>query len=178
VEAASNGMDRGADLPDVLAVLVREARNFLPYDPSGAEQRLDRAAALLAAVRSEAEPAPAPASGGLAPWQVLRLKALIEERLGERLPTAILASAVRLSPSHFARAFRTSFDESPHAYVMYRRMARAKRLMIETDMALSEVALSCGLADQAHFSRVFRRLEGDAPSAWRRRRIRRLEAAA
>ena len=73
-----------------------------------------------------------------------------------------------MSGSHFTKAFRSSVGTPPHLYLMQRRVERAKRLMFETGESLSSIALSCGLADQAHLSRLFRRIEGQAPSAWRR----------
>ena len=109
------------------------------------------------------------ATGGLAPWQTLRVKALIEARLGERLTTTDFAAAVCLSEGHFARAFRRSFGEPPHLYLLRRRIDRAKQLMRNTQQTLSEIALSCGLSDQAHLSRIFRRFEGETPNGWRRR---------
>jgi AraC family transcriptional regulator len=104
----------------------------------------------------------------LADWQLKRIERHIEEHLGERVPCAALASMVRLSTSHFGRAFRATTGRTPHAYVMARRMARAKILMRETAMPLSEIALECGMADQSHFSRVFSALEGISPGVWRR----------
>ncbi|WP_367571972.1 helix-turn-helix transcriptional regulator [Pseudorhizobium pelagicum] len=65
-------------------------------------------------------------------------------------------------------AFRVSFGTSPHDYICRRRIDQAKHLMITTETPLSEIALDCGFADQSHLSRVFRRLTGHTPAAWRR----------
>lgn len=105
---------------------------------------------------------------GLAPWQIRRTTLLIEERLSEPLSIAELASAARLSSSHFAKAFKTSVGASPHFYIMGRRIVRAKQLMADPSQSLATIAFSCGLADQAHLSRLFRRMEGVTPNAWRR----------
>ena len=78
---------------------------------------------------------------------------------------------MRLSPAHFSRAFRTSFGCSPLEYVTRRRMERAQGLMLSTDIPLSQIALDCGFADQAHFSRLFRRVVGESPRVWRRARV-------
>jgi AraC-like DNA-binding protein len=81
-----------------------------------------------------------------------------------------LAAVARLSVSHFSRAFRVSFGQPPHGYVMSRRIEKAKRLILSNEpMSLAQVALSCGLSDQAHLSRMFRNLVGESPTAWRRR---------
>ncbi len=108
-------------------------------------------------------------TGGLAPWQIRRTQALMEARLEARLTTSELAAAVRLSKSHFATAFRQSFGEPPHLHLMKRRVERARHLMRTTDASLPEIALACGFSDQSHLSRLFRRLDGDTPSRWRRR---------
>jgi len=79
-----------------------------------------------------------------------------------------LARCVGLSSSHFSRAFKKSLGISPHAFIMQQRLERARALMLGTDMPLCEVALACGFADQAHLSRLFRRIVGNSPSAWRR----------
>jgi len=112
-----------------------------------------------------------PASAGsLAPWQVKRVAAHIEANLETSLHALELAAVTRLSVSHFSRAFKVSFGQSPHAYVMVRRTERAKSLILsDKQIPLAEVALSCGLSDQAHLSRVFRNIVGESPAAWRRR---------
>jgi AraC family transcriptional regulator len=95
----------------------------------------------------------------------------IEAHLDRPIRNEDLAALVRLNPSHFGRAFRNSFGEPPHEYLIRRRVERAQGLMLSSDAPLSEIALDCGLADQAHLSRLFRRLVGETPRAWRRARI-------
>jgi AraC family transcriptional regulator len=106
--------------------------------------------------------------GGLAPWRISRLQAFVEEHLSQSIHIADLSGAVGLSVPHFARAFGRSFGEPPHLYVIQRRLDRARRLMLTSDMALSELAVACGFNDQAHFCRLFRRHTGRTPAAWRR----------
>jgi AraC family transcriptional regulator len=108
------------------------------------------------------------ASGGLAPWQELRLKRYVSNNLADRLTTPDLAQVVQLSVGHFTRAFKVTFGMPPRAYLTSERIREAKRLMAETRASLCEIALSCGLADQAHFCHTFRRVEGCSPAAWRR----------
>jgi len=57
----------------------------------------------------------------------------------------------------------------PHAYVIRQRIRRAQRLMLQTDDALSQIACLCGLTDQAHLTRLFRRMVGTTPKVWRNR---------
>jgi AraC family transcriptional regulator len=129
--------------------------------PTGTELRLPPQLA------SVADQVPA---GGLAAWQMKRVAAHIEANLETQLHALELAAVTRLSISHFSRAFRVNFGKSPHAYVMFRRVERAKSLILsDRQIPLVEVALSCGLSDQAHLSRVFRKIVGESPGAWRRR---------
>jgi AraC family transcriptional regulator len=109
--------------------------------------------------------------GGLAPWQIRRVSAHIEEHLSATIHCEDLARLVRLSPSHFMRAFRDSFGCPPHAYLMKRRVECAQGLMLTTDTALGQIALECGLADQSHLSRLFQQFLGETPAAWRRARV-------
>jgi transcriptional regulator GlxA family with amidase domain len=87
------------------------------------------------------------------------------------ITTQDLATIAKVSIYHFTRAFRESLSETPHEYVMRRRVERAQGLMLTTNMALGRIAIDCGFADQAHFNKLFRRLVGESPGAWRRARI-------
>ena len=117
---------------------------------------------------SAAPPIP---SGGLAPWMVRKVSIHIETHLHSSISSADLAALAKQSVYHFCRVFRQSFDESPHRYVMRRRIERAQGLMLQTDLPLAQIAIECGLADQAHLNRSFRRFVGECPGAWRRARV-------
>ncbi|AGS25926.1 AraC family transcriptional regulator protein (plasmid) [Rhizobium etli] len=106
--------------------------------------------------------------GGLAPWQYKKVLNFVEEHLSETVKIDELADLVRLSGSHFSRAFRATVGQSPYDYVLSRRMAFAKELMATTDASLSQIALECGMSDQAHLCKVFRRTFGTTPNAWRK----------
>jgi AraC-like DNA-binding protein len=79
-----------------------------------------------------------------------------------------MAELTRLSHSYFSRAFRSDFGESPYAYVIRRRIEQAKEMMLLTDQSLAYIARACGLADQPHLTRLFRRIVGTSPASWRR----------
>jgi len=160
-----------ADSNDMLASLLATATIALDTDCRTAKSCIQRAAVLLGIDLSLVGDGAAERSclrGGLAPWQAKRLIAHIEGKLDSRIRVTDLADLVRLSESHFFRAFRKTFGESPLTYILKRRIRRAQQLMLTSRPRLSQVALECGMCDQAHLSRAFRRIVGISPNAWRR----------
>ena len=108
------------------------------------------------------------ARGGLAPWQLRRVKELTEGHLGENFSLSALAKECSLSPSYFARAFRLSLGMPPHQWLLERRVALSKRLLLGPAQSLTDIADACGFADQSHLTKVFSRLMGTTPGAWKR----------
>ena len=106
--------------------------------------------------------------GTLAAWQVRRATEFMLEHLGDDLPLSAPAAACRLSANHFARAFKSSMGLPPHRWMLAQRVSRAKALLRNFDLGLSDIACACGFADQSHFTRVFTRIAGLSPGAWRR----------
>lgn len=156
------------DTVDV-AVLLNDARTALRSDRALARACVARALDLL---REDLRPAPGASScpqGGLAGWQVRRAVGFIEARLERSIRVKELAALTRLSVSHFSRAFKQSFNEAPMTYVTRQRVQLAQRLLLTTDDSMCQIALACGMCDQAHLTRVFRRVVGDSPMAWRRK---------
>lgn len=111
---------------------------------------------------------PEPTRGGLAPWQRKRAVEMLAAHLDGSLDTRDIATACRLSVSHFARAFRQSLGAPPHQYLLSLRVDRAKALLRDTAASLAEVGLQCGFVDQSHFTRAFTGKTGVPPGAWRR----------
>jgi AraC family transcriptional regulator len=107
--------------------------------------------------------------GGLAGWRVKRVAAFVEANIDSNIRVGDLARMVLLSTSHFCRAFKQSFGETPLRYVTRRRMHRAQAIMLCSRDSLAKIAVDCGMCDQAHFSRAFRRIVGVNPGAWRSR---------
>ena len=105
---------------------------------------------------------------GLAPWQERRVKEIIEANLDGDISLTELARECGLSTSHFSRAFRRTMATTPHQWLLVCRIEMAKQLLRSGTSSLSEIALACGFADQSHFTRVFSRLSGISPGAWRR----------
>jgi AraC-like DNA-binding protein len=114
---------------------------------------------------------PASARGGLAPWQKRKVDRYLRENLDCPVRLNKVAEQLSLSVSYFSRAFKETFGTTPHMHMLRLRLDRAKQLMLTTEDPLSQIALACGLADQAHLSKLFRRVIGDTPSAWRRRNL-------
>ncbi len=104
---------------------------------------------------------------GLAPVICKRVLAHMQERLAHPLGLAELAGLARMSERHFCRAFRASTGDSPHQYLLRQRVERAKRLLADGQMPLSELAQAVGFADQSQFTRTFRRHAGVTPAAYR-----------
>ena len=142
--------------------LIDEARRALDCDVMAAHLFVVKLAQVL---RAQVRNTP---RGGLAPWQLRRVREHVATHLAERIPICDLAAIVRLSASHFTRAFRMSTGRSPHAFILRERMDLAKCLLRESAAPICEIALRCGLNDQAHLTRLFTRFEGLSPAAWRR----------
>jgi len=149
--------------------LIEDLKWALNCDLSAARTSAAHLATFLASKLSVDAHTPL-ARGGLAPWQKRKVLNHIENGLEDVLPVEDLAKIVSLSPSHFCRVFKESFGESPHGFITKLRVERAKTLMLTTTESLSQIALACGLADQAHLCRCFRRVTGTTPGFWRRSR--------
>jgi AraC-like DNA-binding protein len=114
-------------------------------------------------------PENAPPRGGLAPGALKRIREHVEKGLAEKINVCELAALVGLSESHFSRAFKQSVGQSPHRYLLLRRIAAAAELIEKTDRQLTEIALDAGFSDQCHFTRMFVREMGETPLAFRKR---------
>ena len=99
--------------------------------------------------------------------QLLRAKDLADSRYFEPLDVATLASAARLSQAHFSREFRRVFGESPHQYLLTRRLERAAALLRSTDRSVAEICITVGLRSVGSFTTSFRRAFGQSPTAYR-----------
>jgi AraC family transcriptional regulator len=84
------------------------------------------------------------------------------------VPLADVARECRLSSSHFQRAFHRTVGMPAHKWLLSRRIELAKEKLRDGRSSLSDVALACGFSDQSHLTRVFKRLVGISPGAWRR----------
>src|SRR5512141_2768053 len=88
---------------------------------------------------------------------LLRAKDLIDARYREQLDVPTLARAARLSPAHFSREFRRAFGETPHQYLLTRRLERASALLRNTDRSIAEICFAVGLRSVGSFTTSFSR---------------------
>lgn len=160
-----------------LARLLETARRELERDQEAAKASLVTASDILQAEIERYSGVNSPARGGLAAWQVVRVRAYIDSNLHRTIHIRDLSAVARRSKAHFSRKFKLAVGESPHAYVVKRRLERACHLMMTTVASLSEIALSVGFSDQAHLCRLFRQAFGQSPANWRRERAASGEAA-
>lgn len=107
------------------------------------------------------------AKGGLTPRLRRRVADYVEANLENSLTISELAAVAELSEFHFARMFKATTGETPHAFVQRRRIEHARELLAATQLPLAEVALSCGFSSQSHFAEAFRKRTGVTPSAYR-----------
>jgi AraC family transcriptional regulator len=155
------------------AVMATEARRLLEDVRKGLDCDLGTASkaagclATLLASELQRDSGFARARGGLAPWQKHKVRNYIEDRLGGSVRIRDLAKLVSLSAGHFSRAFKESFGESPHTYIVRMRIERAQTSMLTTFSSLSQIAFECGFADQAHLCKCFREATGTTPGGWR-----------
>ena len=155
--------------------LLEQALTAAETDLATTRACVARVAALLEREQAQATEAASTTvrrrvGAGLAPWQARRVAAHVDENLGSPITIDHLSTIAGLSSSYFCRAFKDTFGDPPHAYIMRRRVERAQTLMLQTREPLSQIALACGLSDQAHLCNLFRRLVGQSPSHWRRSR--------
>jgi AraC family transcriptional regulator len=162
----------GADMPAAIPSLIDAAVASFDADRDTSRRYLLLASALLR-VRREARTDARGAlrsgpRGGLLTWQLNCVVDYIESHLAEEVTIKAVADLLNLSVGHLSRAFRISVGVPPFRYIGRRRVELARRMMRTTREPLAQIAVACGLCDQAHLCKVFRRMTGMTPSAWRR----------
>jgi AraC family transcriptional regulator len=172
---ASTPEQSSRDLLVVTAQLIEAACRARDGDSDGTRAHIARAVALLdgqqAITRhtSHRNLRQIP-RGGFAAWQSRRLAAHVDANLSGKISVKDLAASLHISVGHFCRAFKRTFGMPARIWIRQRRIELAQGLMLTTGASLSEIALSCGMSDQSHFTRSFRRIVGEVPSSWRQAR--------
>jgi len=172
-DSGQEALARHIRLAATLVKILRSAAEAIYRDRDKARAHIDRSLALLQANQDGGEighghSAATLVRGGLAPWQIARVRAHIDAHLDSTIRMRDLAETARLSTSHFSRSFTRSVGVTPSSYIAERRLARAQDLMRTTADSLSQIALACGLCDQSQLTRLFRRCLGTKPNTWRR----------
>jgi len=157
-------------LQSAVADISRALNEALCNDRTNAVLYLRRAENFLAPAAQPELSRPVNSGPRLTAWQRRRVLEHIETSLATPIRNRELAALVSFSEFHFNVAFRNSLGTSPHEFIIRRRIERAQQLMLSTAMPLCDIAVECGLADQAHLSRLFRKVVGETPAAWRRDR--------
>jgi len=98
---------------------------------------------------------------------LLRAKDLIDARYRDPLDVPALARAAHLSQAHFSREFRRAFGETPHQYLLTRRLERAASLLLSTDRSVADICFMVGLQSVGSFTTSFRRTYGRTPTEYR-----------
>ena len=140
-----------------------------PAGPSGLylETLFHAALVRLVGEHSSLSRIKARAPHSLAPYRLRRVLDYIGDNLNADLSLAVLSEVSGLSRYHFSRAFQRVTGLSPHAFVIDRRIERAKALIVGHDLPLAEIAKQCGFNTHGQFSTMFKRLTGLKPSQWR-----------
>jgi AraC family transcriptional regulator len=165
------------DLLVVTAQLIEAAYRAKDGDRDGTRAHIARAIALLdghpglrIVGQTKDRPSRQIPRGGFAAWQSRRLVANVDANLAGKIVIKDLAASLDISVGHFCRAFKHTFGMPARIWIRERRIEFAQGLMLTTGASLSEIALSCGMSDQSHFTRSFRRIVGETPSSWRQTR--------
>jgi AraC family transcriptional regulator len=160
------------DIPAAIPTLIDAAVASFDADRDTSRRYLLRALALLRVkrgARTDARRARRSQSrGGLLAWQLNRVIDYIDTHLAGEIAVKALADIIHVSTGQLSRAFKISVGVPPVHYIGRRRVELACTMMRTTRESLSQIAVACGLCDQAHLCKLFRRMTGVTPSAWRR----------
>jgi AraC family transcriptional regulator len=160
------------DIPAAVPSLIDAAVAAFDADRDTSRRYLLRASALLRVgcrACADAEAArPSESRGGLLAWRLNRVIDYIETHLAEKITAMDLADLINVSVGQLVRAFKISVGVPPFHYIASRRVELACTMMSTTREPLCQIAIACGLCDQAHLCKVFRRMMGMNPSTWRR----------
>lgn len=163
----------GAPGHDMVRALIDDALKSLDRDRHAARTYLGQAHRIidreLHVALAAPEIAPPRAKGArLTGWRMRRLAEFIEANIERTIQVGELASVIRISTSQLGRCFNVTFGLTPSDYIMRQRLERARHMMLSSDEGLAQIAYACGLCDQAHLTRAFRKHYGCPPAAWRR----------
>src|SRR5262249_52706745 len=105
--------------------------------------------------------------GALPEWRIRRLEEFLTSNIDKRIRLDDMAASAGLSKMHFAAQFRAATGYRPREFLLFRRIERAKAMMMASGAPLVEIAFAAGFNAQAHFSTVFKRFTGKTPAQWK-----------
>jgi AraC family transcriptional regulator len=154
------------EIPPLCLHFLHQAALLLRSDNTAAMQFITKATKLLDMQPTNTERPNY--RGGLSLRNTRKVTLYIEENLHRSIKIEELAGICNRSVGGFSINFKSTFGISPHAYILKQRMEIAKRAIRDTDSALCDIAIDCGLSDQSHLTRLFKRFVGVPPGIWRR----------
>ena len=137
-------------LANSLALLLEAAKSELEHDKEAAKTSLATASSILQSEIERRSGARGSRTGGLAGWQIARVRSFIDRNLHRTIHASDLGAVARRSTAHFSRSFKQAFGEPPHAYIVRRRLEVACHLILTSTASLSDIAHHVGLSDQEH----------------------------
>ena len=155
---------------DHLITLLDTAASQLPHERAARHFILEATSLLRKRVDSDASREAPDGRGRLLAWQARKVRDHIDAHITGPVLVADLSALIQRSEAHFSRSFKRTFGETPHAFVIRRRVELAAQSMLKSNASLSDIALQCGFTDQAHLCKHFRQSTGQPPAAWRRAR--------
>ena len=169
IEIGKQFLVRDPVIEAITANLAREAAGGSPAGRLYMESGCEFLAHHLIYRYSNLSPTPLRSMGGLSSRRLKLVLEYIEDTLGQPIKLRELAALAGVSARHFERAFRQSTGSSPHAYVMDRRLLRARSLLINrSELPIEQIALRLGFSSSSHFSSAFRRRTGLTPTDFRK----------
>jgi AraC family transcriptional regulator len=163
------GATRSREWMHRVITLLETAVGQLHHQEHPAQGRLLEATSLLRQqIHAPAAGEVPDGRGRLLAWQARKVREYINSHITGPVLVADLCALVQRSEAHFSRSFKRTFGESPHSFVVRRRVELAAQYMLGTNASLSDIALGCGFTDQAHLCKHFRQAVGQTPAVWRR----------
>jgi AraC-like DNA-binding protein len=151
----------------LLPAAVQRLAAAIERDAGAGELRLLLAAMVETSCAAVVEPLGRTLPGGPLRPEIAQARRIIQDRFAHAISLQSLSGEVGLSKFHLLRLFREEVGTTPHAYQLHLRISRARELL-DAHASAAEVALACGFADQAHFTRAFKRIVGYTPGAFKR----------
>lgn len=168
VELLDDFGTRDRHIENIGRALLAESRSGGFAGPLYVESLANQLVVHLLRHHSSARRPPDDTSRALPRYKLERATDYINDNLREDLALKDIARTVSMSPFHFAHAFKRTIGVTPHRYVIERRLEKAKALLLDTNLTVTQIAYQVGYANHSHFSTIFQRFTGRSPRGYRR----------